>query len=88
VLILSGIIRRLRAFVGHLQPIARSADSDPCTIVVGERLKKNVLSETNATIQQYNDALDALMQNARDQTFRDVAIVVHRTSKDSDVLLI
>ncbi|KAG1868266.1 hypothetical protein DFJ58DRAFT_97924 [Suillus subalutaceus] len=47
-----------------------------------ERLKKNVLSETNDTIQRYSDALDALMQNARDRIIRDVAIVVHRTNDE------
>lgn len=85
--ILSGIIRRPRTFVSHSRPIAQFANSDPCTIIIGERLKKNVLSETNDTIQRYSDALDALMQNARDRTVRDVAIVVHRTGKD-DVLLL
>ncbi|KAG1901391.1 uncharacterized protein F5891DRAFT_1029204 [Suillus fuscotomentosus] len=46
-----------------------------------ERLGKNIVSETNDTIRQYNDVLDALMQNFRDQVTRDVATYIHDTSK-------
>ncbi|KAG2339592.1 hypothetical protein BDR05DRAFT_938889 [Suillus weaverae] len=42
-----------------------------------KRLGKNVISETNDTIQQYSDVLDMLMQNFRDQVARDVAIHIH-----------
>ncbi|KAG2335671.1 hypothetical protein BDR05DRAFT_1006571 [Suillus weaverae] len=52
-----------------------------------KRLGKNVISETNDTIQQYSDVLDMLMQNFRDQVARDVAIHIHRTGKGSDVLV-
>ncbi|KAG1903364.1 uncharacterized protein F5891DRAFT_947518, partial [Suillus fuscotomentosus] len=44
-----------------------------------KRLGKNVLSETDDTIQRYNNVLDALMQNFRDQVARDVAIYIHHT---------
>ncbi|KAG2136356.1 uncharacterized protein EDB93DRAFT_1231725, partial [Suillus bovinus] len=42
-----------------------------------KRLGKDILTETNNEIQQYSDALDALMQNFRDQVSRDVAIHTH-----------
>ncbi|KAG2098420.1 uncharacterized protein F5147DRAFT_839624 [Suillus discolor] len=41
------------------------------------RLGKNVVSETTDRIQKYNDALDRLMQEFRDQALHDVAIHVH-----------
>ncbi|KAG1817021.1 hypothetical protein EV424DRAFT_1513365 [Suillus variegatus] len=46
-----------------------------------ERLGKNIIAETNDTIQQYNDVLDALMQNFRDQVTRDVATYIHDTGE-------
>ncbi|KAG2087911.1 uncharacterized protein F5147DRAFT_789725 [Suillus discolor] len=46
-----------------------------------ERLGKNIISETNDTIQQYNDVLDVLMQNFCDQVTRDVATYIHNTSE-------
>ncbi|KAG1896110.1 WD40 repeat-like protein [Suillus fuscotomentosus] len=46
-----------------------------------KRLGKNVISETNDTIKRYNDVLDALMQNFRDQVTHDVAIYIHHTSE-------
>ncbi|KAG1807568.1 hypothetical protein EV424DRAFT_230934 [Suillus variegatus] len=49
------------------------------------RLGKNVISETDDTIQRYNNVLDALMQNFRDQVARDVAIYTHRTSEILDL---
>ncbi|KAG1895037.1 uncharacterized protein F5891DRAFT_1194707 [Suillus fuscotomentosus] len=45
------------------------------------RLGKNIISETNDTIQQYSDVLDALMQNFRDQVTCDVATYIHDTSE-------
>jgi len=56
-------------------------------LIIGKRLGKNIVSETDDTIQRYDDVLDALMQNFRDQVARDVAIYVHRTSKDSNIIM-
>ncbi|KAG2108716.1 uncharacterized protein F5147DRAFT_576621 [Suillus discolor] len=50
-------------------------------ITTGERLRKDILTETNNEIQRYSDALDALMQNFRDQVARDVAIYTHHTGE-------
>jgi hypothetical protein len=50
-------------------------------IIIGIRLGKNVGSETDNTIQKYNNVLDMLMQNFRDQVIRDVALFIHQTSK-------
>ncbi|KAG1848541.1 hypothetical protein DFJ58DRAFT_467239 [Suillus subalutaceus] len=49
------------------------------------RLGKNVVSETEDTIQKYNDVFDRLMQNFRDQVAHDVAIHVHRTREILDL---
>jgi len=57
------------------------------TIIIGKRLRKNVLSETDDIIKQYSDTLDGLMQQFRDQVDRDVAVFVRRTGKDPDPLL-
>jgi hypothetical protein len=38
-------------------------------------------------ITRYNKALDELMQHFRDQAIRDVADLVQRTSKNSNLLL-
>lgn len=57
------------------------------TIITGKRLGKNAVSETDDLITRYNNALDALMQQFRDQAIRDVADLVRCTSKDSDALL-
>ncbi|KAG2104047.1 uncharacterized protein F5147DRAFT_808287 [Suillus discolor] len=50
-----------------------------------KRLGKNVVSETDDTIQWYNNVLDALMQNFRDQVARDVAIYIHHTGEILDL---
>jgi len=42
----------------------------------GQRLAKNILKETNATIQNYNNVLDTLMQQFRDLAVRDTLINV------------
>ena len=47
----------------------------------GKRLAKNILTETTATIQNYNAVLDALMQQFRDLAVRDTLINVHRMGK-------
>ncbi|KAG2029149.1 hypothetical protein BDR03DRAFT_1096314 [Suillus americanus] len=52
-----------------------------------KRLGKNAVSETDNLITRYNNALDELMQQFRDQAIRDVADLVRCTSKDLDVLL-
>ena len=51
------------------------------------RLGKNVVSETDAMIKQYNGALEALMQKFRDQAVRDVVAFVQCTGKDSGMFL-
>ena len=51
------------------------------SLYAGERLAKNILKETTTTIQNYNTALDALMQQFRDLAVRDTLINVHRMGK-------
>jgi hypothetical protein len=51
---------------------------------IWSRLGKNVLWETEDTIQKYNDVFDRLMQNFRDQVTHDVAIHVHRMEEILD----
>ena len=51
------------------------------SLYAGERLRKNILKETTATIQNYNTVLDALMQQFRDLAVRDTLINVHRMGK-------
>jgi hypothetical protein len=50
-----------------------------------KRVGKNVVSETNDTIQRYRNVLDMLMENFRNQVSRDVAIHVHRTGEILDL---
>ena len=47
----------------------------------GERLSRNALEETDALIKSYNDVLDALMQQFRDEADRDIDVNVHRFGK-------
>ena len=47
----------------------------------GARLAKNVLKETKAVIQNYSDALDALMQQFRDNAVRSTVLKVYRIGK-------
>jgi len=47
------------------------------SLYAGQRLAKNILKETNATIQNYNNVLDTLMQQFRDLAVRDTLINVH-----------
>jgi hypothetical protein len=47
------------------------------SLYAGERLAKNIFKETNATIQNYNNVLDTLMQRFRDLAVRDTLINVH-----------
>jgi hypothetical protein len=65
-----------------LNKLLRFASAQVSTVFTGKRLGKNVVSETNDTIQQHSNALDTLMQNFRDQVTRDVAIHVHGIAKD------
>jgi hypothetical protein len=74
--------------------LLRCVLSGASTIMTGKRLGKDVLSETDDTINKYNDVFEGLMQNFRDQVARDVAISVHdiaihvhRMGKGSDVLV-
>jgi hypothetical protein len=55
------------------------------TVIIGKRVGKNIVAETDDIITKYNNALDELMQQFRDETVRDVAIFVHSAGKDSDV---
>jgi hypothetical protein len=50
-------------------------------VIIGLRLGKNIISETDNSTQKYIDVLDELMQSFRDQVTRDVEIFVHRTGK-------
>jgi alpha-beta hydrolase superfamily lysophospholipase len=56
--------------------------------MIGKRVGKNIVAETDDTITKYNNALDELMQEFRDRTNRDVAIFVHSAGKDPDTPLI
>ena len=47
----------------------------------GARLTKSVLKETKAVIQNYSDALNALMQQFRDNAVRSTVLKVHRIGK-------
>jgi hypothetical protein len=58
------------------------------TMIIGKRVGKNILAETDDIITRYNDALDGLMQQFRDQVDRDVAIFVQFAGKDSHAPLI
>jgi hypothetical protein len=81
--------------------LLRYVPSRASTIITGKRLGRDVLAETDDTINKYNDVFEGLMQNFRDQVARDVAIGVrdigtqvhdigihvHRTGKGSDVIV-
>jgi len=47
------------------------------SLYAGERLAKNIFKETKATIQNYDNVLDTLMQQFRDLADRDTLINVH-----------
>ncbi|KAG2340344.1 WD40 repeat-like protein [Suillus weaverae] len=51
-----------------------------------KRAGKNIFSETNDAIQQFIDNLDTLMQNFRGQIDRDVAIFIHRTGDELNLI--
>jgi hypothetical protein len=51
------------------------------SLCTGERLRKNVLEETNAVIQSYNNVLDTLMQQFRDRAVRGIIIDVRDLGK-------
>ena len=46
--------------------------------ISGTRATKNIFSETQSVIDEYNKTLDELMQEFRDRTVRDTSINVHR----------
>ncbi|KAG2365664.1 hypothetical protein BDR07DRAFT_625260 [Suillus spraguei] len=50
-----------------------------------KRLGKNVISETDDLITRYNEALDELMQQFRDQAIRDIADLVRCTGDELDL---
>ncbi|KAG6330760.1 hypothetical protein ID866_8329 [Astraeus odoratus] len=50
------------------------------------RLGKNVVSETDAILAQYNSALDGLMQGFRDRALRDTYITNHQLLEDVERL--
>jgi hypothetical protein len=70
-----------------LDTLLRSVPSRAVTTITGSRLGKNIVWETEDTIQKYNDVFDTLMQNFRDQVAHDVDVHVHRTGKGSDILV-
>ncbi|KAG1786452.1 uncharacterized protein HD556DRAFT_1300145, partial [Suillus plorans] len=49
------------------------------------RLGKHVFDETDETIQSYNNVLDSLMQQFRDQAARDTVVIVHRMGEILDL---
>jgi hypothetical protein len=64
-----------------------TAPSRASTIITGSRLGKNVVWETEDTIEKHNGVFDKLVQNFRDQVTHDVVIHVHRTGKGLDILV-
>jgi len=44
----------------------------------GKRATKNIFSETHSVVEEYNNALDNLMQEFRDRTVRDTCVNVYR----------
>jgi hypothetical protein len=46
--------------------------SQSSIVILGKRLGKNIVQETDIIIQRYSDVLDGLMQQLRDQVTRDV----------------
>jgi hypothetical protein len=50
-------------------------------ICIGMRLGKYVISETDTTIQSYNNVLDGLMQQFRDQAACDIIVIAHHMGK-------
>ncbi|KAG6332095.1 hypothetical protein ID866_6994 [Astraeus odoratus] len=50
------------------------------------RLGKNVISETDTIVTEYNLALDGLMQGFRDQSIRDTHITIHQVLADLERL--
>jgi len=83
-----GKISSMRAILGNISQQARECarfiKNYSETKKIWSRLGKNVLWETEDTIQKYNDVFDRLMQNFRDQVTHDVAIHVHRMEEILD----
>ncbi|KAG2337995.1 WD40 repeat-like protein [Suillus weaverae] len=50
------------------------------------RLGKHVFDETDATIQNYNNVLDSLMQQFRDRAARDTVVIVHNIAESLDLI--
>ncbi|KAG2337953.1 WD40 repeat-like protein [Suillus weaverae] len=50
------------------------------------RLGKHVFDETDATIQNYNNVLDSLMQQFRDRAARDTVVIVHNMAESLDLI--
>lgn len=50
------------------------------------RLKNHIFSDTDSTIQKYIESLDAFMEDFRNQTLRDVAIFVHHTGDELNLI--
>jgi hypothetical protein len=57
-------------------------------VIIGKRVGRDIVRETDDTITEYNNALDELMQEFRDRTDKDVAIFVHSAGMDLDMSLI
>jgi len=64
--------------------LLRSVPSRASIIITGSRRGKDVVWETEDTIQRYNDVFDRLMQA---QVAHDVDVHVHCTGKGSDILV-
>ncbi|KAG2343052.1 WD40 repeat-like protein [Suillus weaverae] len=50
------------------------------------RLGKHVFDETDATIQNYNNVLDSLMQQFRDRAACDTVVIVHNMAESLDLI--
>jgi hypothetical protein len=57
-------------------------------MIIGTRVGKNIVAETDDIITRYNNTLDGLMQQFRDQADRDVAVFVQFAGKNSHVPLL
>jgi len=70
--------------VCEFNTLLRSVPSRASIIITGSRHGKDVVWETEDTIQKYNDVFDRLM---RAQVAHDVDVHVHCTGKGPDILV-
>jgi len=64
-----------------LSPLRRSRLTLNVISCTGQRLARDVFRETSALIKNYNDVLDALMQQIRDGAVRDIVVNIYRFGK-------